>query len=61
MKVEANETFRIKGKPVVKIFESRLPNIRDKTFLYSFQSEVLNKNEVLELINWLIEKTDKLI
>ncbi len=48
------EIFRIKGIQVVVLHE------RFKIKLMQFNFAILNKDELLELINWLITKSEEM-
>ena len=55
MKVE--EIYRIDGKELVTITHSKfLENYK----FYQFHDLILNKEELNELVNWLISKMDEL-
>ena len=48
------EIFRIKGIQVAILYE------RFKVKLLQFSFAILNKDELLELINWLITKSEEM-
>lgn len=58
MNTKVDETFRIKGMLVCNISNNNLTKTTYFTFNHAI---VLNKEEVQELINWLITKSDEIL
>ena len=59
MKTKEPEIFYNSGKPIVTMHQYSTEH-NEPFRLFKFHSEVLNKEELNELVNWLISKMDEL-